>query len=324
MKLSIIIPWYNDPELPNTLKSIWDTSGDKCEVIVVDDCNPKPVEVVVTWDIRNQLRGMKIVHNRIRCGCGPSRHIGALHATGDVLLLIDPHMRFVPGWYEEAVRRIEARPKTLHCATCVALDHRNMNPMASKSWYQGATVCLFGPDKNAPGKNSVMECVWNPAVPELDDDAELAAVMGACYFIPREWFLKLGALRFLRIWGGDEMQLSLKCWLSGGDIRYMKNVRIGHRFTMKDEPKRFVAPKGFPTWNKIFSIRTLLPERLHKPMMDLLRQNTAQDEWNEADRMKIADWHLIAQEQAYNKHIFECWQRRSWEWYSDKFGVKMP
>lgn len=318
MKLSIIIPWYNDPDLPNTLKSIWDTAGDKCEVIIVDDCNPKPA-IAVIGDFRHKV-SVRIVSNQIRCGCGPSRHIGALHATGDVLLLIDPHMRFTTGWYEEAIRRVEARPKTMHCATCVALDQRNMNPVLSKSSYQGATVCLYGPDKNAPGKNSVMECVWNPAQPVLEDDCELAAVMGACYFIPRDWFLKLGALRFLRIWGGDEMQLSLKCWLAGGDIRYMKNVRIGHRFTMAKEPKRFAAPKGYPTWNKMFCIFTLLPEHLHTPMMQRLRENTAEDEWREAERLKVADWHLIAQEQAYNAQ----WFIRSWGWYSEKFGIKVP
>jgi len=319
MKLSIIITCCNDnDECRQTIQSIRATAGDEPEIIVVDDCSATPLSAgYITPELN-----AKLVSNAHRCGCGPSRHIGALHATGDWLLIIDSHMRFTEGWFHPDM---ELFTDTIYCATCLALDSKHMDPNNPVSEYHGATMNFYGPDRNSatPGKMQVFEAVWLPKDKQPNDGDEIPAIMGAAYFISRDWFFRLGATRFLRTWGCDEQMLSIKSWLAGGEVRMLKSVRIGHKFLLPDERQGFAPPMGHVLWNKIFAINTLLPEAMAERMMTLLQSNTPAKEQRDIlaalDLMR-RDWHLIAQERACNATIF----KHDIRWYADKFGIPLP
>lgn len=131
MSLSIIIASLNDQEETlATIQSIRATAGDEPEIILVDDCSG--TSMARDWRFRNHLN-LKLVSNSLRCGCGPSRHIGALHATGDWLLITDSHMRFTDGWLDNWVTASRSIPldkvfSTVLCATCLGLDKNHMDP----------------------------------------------------------------------------------------------------------------------------------------------------------------------------------------------------
>lgn len=121
-KLSIIINVLNDQEeLTATIHSIRQTAGEFPEIIVVDDCSDQRALI----DPRD--KNLKLVRNQVRIGCGASRHVGAIEARGEYLLIIDSHMRFEPGWYEEALSRITAKPDTIYCGTCLGLGEGQMD-----------------------------------------------------------------------------------------------------------------------------------------------------------------------------------------------------
>ena len=310
MKLSIVVSVCNDhwgkgAELWNTVRSIRETAGSAPEIIVVDDCSATAVGQATSW--------VTVIHNRHRLGVGPSRHIGACYATGDILLITDSHMRYTPGWYEQVVRRVQDRPHTLHCATCLGLDSNNMDVNHPNAEYHGATLNVHGPDRANRSQMQTMEVVWNTAG-NTEDDCELPAVMGACYFIPRKWFLELEPLRFLRGWGGDELMLSLKAWLSGGDVRLMKNVRIGHKFRLENERPVALWPESVLAWNKLFAARTLLPSPLAERVEGFLKVPQATLDFARESAG------LIATEQARNRRLF----RRDFYWFCEKFRIKMP
>lgn len=309
MKLSIVLATLNESDLPNTIQSIRDTAGDKPECIIVDDCSSMPV----------QSPHAKVIHNPMRCGVGPSRHIGALAASGEYLLITDAHVRFEAGWYEEALRRIEGRPRTLHCAHCIGWNSK-VSMADSTQHFFGGTLNVFGPDRSGNGKMQVMETIWGPK--DRPDDAEIPCCMGACYFIPRDWFLHLGALRFLRYWGEDETMLSVKCWLAGGDVRYFDKVRIGHRFLLPGERQRFGVPVGWPTYNKLFAIHTLLERDrdIGTKLCILLEKHTEKKEWVAAYAFLRENYYLVEQEQAYNHTIF----KHDFRWLCGKFGLPCP
>lgn len=314
MNLSIIIASINDDELNATVRSIRDTAGDRPEVIIVDDQSSTPI---VCQDAN------RVIHNRWQCGCAPSRHIGAMSASGQYLLFIDGHSRFVPGWYEKAMTRLDARPTTVHCATCIGLDFKNMDmtlPECPK--YHGASFNFYGPDRNAAGKMQVFEPIWS--TPEPEDDAELAGVMGACYFMPRAWYLKIDPLRHLRYWGADETMIGLKTWFAGGDVRLMKNVAIGHKFwspTAKPKIRKFFeVPAGYVLWNKLFAIHTLMPPKLAETLEYHLKNHEDGHAVSEAMKLLKTDWSIVATEQANNHRLFT----RNVEWLANKFGLKLP
>src|SRR5438128_3220069 len=97
MILSILITNLNDSvQLKETISSIRLTAPE-AEIVVVDDASTEP------FSFSPEGGGPDLfIRNEARCGVGPSRHIGALHAAGDWLLIVDSHMRFVPGWYDLA------------------------------------------------------------------------------------------------------------------------------------------------------------------------------------------------------------------------------
>lgn len=325
MKLSIIICAVNDEdETLETINSIRATAGLEPEIVLVDDCSGTPM--AGDWRF-NALPNVKIISNAKRCGCGPSRHIGALNASGDWLLITDSHMRFSPRWYEEfqnAVIKLIPDEKLVLCATCLGLDRDHLDYNHPVSEYYGATFNFHGPDRQVPNRSQTLECVWikNGELPQ-DDLAEIPAIMGAGYFVPKAWFLHLGATRFLRSWGGDELQLSMKSWLAGGSVRLLRNVRLGHRFPVKGEYKMFNVPVGHIQFNKIMAAHSLFPADTAARLVEWVLTPQGKDENRDCDAARVLamlDWHIIAQEMAYNRSIFV----RDYGFICNKFGIYPP
>ena len=90
------------------------------------------------------------------------------------------------------------------------------------------------------------------------DDYEIPCLMGACYFMHKDWFRHIGGLWGNKFWGSEEPFLSLKTWLAGGEIRLAKTVRVGHQFR---EAAPYATDSRYTAYNKLRSIITLLPER---------------------------------------------------------------
>lgn len=311
-RISVIITAANEQgELDETIRSIRDTAGSAPEIIVVDDCSCS--HLTVPSD--SHPEEVVMIHNRFRCGVGPSRHIGALASTGTHLLITDAHMRFTHGWHEAAIARVEDRPNTLHCGVCLGLDCKNMDVTHPNAIYYGATFNFFGPDQRKPGTNQVLEGVWQPE--QAGDDYELACAMGAIYFWPRDWFLLLSPLRHLRSWGVDEQIMSLKAWLSGGDIRIIKDVRVGHKFRSKGEKPPFSIQLPHVIYNKLFTILTCIPEPHAEALISKFKHDT---DFKTAWAMIRQDWHLVAQEQLRNSHLFT----RDFDWFLGRFSLSCP
>lgn len=304
--LSIVVTTFDDPQLPATIKSIRDTAGDAPEVIVINDGNPN---YVLCGDGMNRLHS-----NPHRCGVGPSRTIGVHHAKGDYVLLTDSHMRFTPGWYETAMARIEGRPQTIHCATMAGLNETHMDVDHPASYYYGATLNVYGRDQNKTGDWQILEAVWNKGTPFAD--AEIACVMGAAYFMPRDWFLKLDALRHLRSWGSDEVALSVKSWLCGGECRLMRDVIIGHIYQAQGK-QSFNVPYGHTLFNKMFLMHTLLPDALRDDLLSKMCLTFGGGEFFTAKKMIEEFWPLIEVERARNQAMFV----RDFNWLRAKFGL---
>lgn len=318
MSLSIIITSINDPEQTLlTIASIRETAGDGPEIIVVDDCSSTSL---IHW-IKPQAN-LKLICNRYQCGCGPSRHIGALAASNDFLLFIDSHMRFTPGWFEIWHKDMMMLPmpfETVACATCLGLDSKHMDVSKPVMQYYGATMNFYGPDRGKPDKMQVFEAIWTPEADEPENGGELPAVMGACYFVAKAWFLKLGATRFLRSWGCDEQMLSLKSWLAGGECRMLKDVRIGHKFLIPGEHQGFKPPLGHVIWNKLFAVHTLCDFELATRFTEKLYFTHDRDVEAAQVRFK-QDYHVVGQEIAYNADLLKYGVR----WYADKFKLALP
>ena len=331
MRLTIIANDLNDHEdLKQTLLSILATApGREIEMIVVDDFSKVPLTLGEEyWEQHaTENQTLTILRPPFRMGCGGSRHHGAVHSTGDFILFIDSHMRFTKGWYEAAEARIVGRPQTIHCACCVGLCEGNMDPeQTSGGLYTGATLNIFGPDKNAPGKVQVMEGVWKDHISEEAmrenpprkvplQDVEIPCIMGACYFVPREWFFKIGGMPWLRQWGADEPLLAIKTWFAGGECRLLDTVRIGHKF--KDR-QPYAVDFTAVLYNKVRMIMTCLGD---KEAIFLTARLGATSQQTPGALAEIArDRKAINAERDWNRNLFV----RDLKWLSAKFAIPYP
>lgn len=311
MSLSIVLTHVSDKDLTNTLKSIRDTAGDEPELIVVDDLSGTPIEATCP----NLHLANKVIRNRHRVGVGPSRHIGVMNAESEFVLFGDSHLRFPAGWLEIALARLQAHPKTIFCTTCIGLDSTHMQLSSPAALYYGARMNFDGIDPNNRAKRQVFEAVWNKQNP--GDNAEIGAVMGGAYLCSKEWFLKLSALRYLRIWAMDEPMLSLSSWMAGGDCRLITAFGIGHVFLKKGERQPWTCPGGVTTYNKLFALQVLLPHDTATSLMVKLRAITDLKEFNYAQEMIKKDWHVVMIERERFQQMFT----RDFGWYMDKFRV---
>lgn len=161
-----------------------------------------------------------------RRGHGHCRTVGAQIATGEWLLLTDAHMRFVPGWFD----------RFQHSAKLV-------------EW----NTILTGPYLSCTGNDVLLDTIWgarfyfweqqgeaidvisaqpSPFKFNVEDGAlqTVPALIGANYFITREWFHKIGGLQGLVGWSVDEWLLSVKTWLCGGSILLDPKLHLRHLF----------------------------------------------------------------------------------------------
>jgi len=321
LSLSVVICAHNDNvELDATVCSIHATTIDTPEIIVVDDASPRPVQ--------HLSDKTKIIRTARRIGVGPARYLGALHATGSHVLFIDSHSRFeMNSWLAFTLEAINRRPAAVHCGVCLGLGFNgtkemNMDVTKPNAEYHGATWNFYGPDRKLPNQMQVFESVW--ADKRDDDDYELSGIMGACYVVPRDLYLKLNCGRHLVSYGCDEQELALKTWLAGGEVRMLKGLRVGHKFK---EAKRMATSglygipynsTGYVLQNKIFLILTLLPKAAGDVLLSKLRQER---EFSRVLRsVEQTYWPVVELERARNASLFT----RDFGWFLRHFGFTFP
>ena len=127
---------------------------------------------------------------------------------------------------------------------------------------------------------------------------EISCLMGALYFVRKDWFLKIRGLSDIKMWGSDEPFLSLKTLLCGGHIFLLKNVRAGHVFR---DSAPYTTGVEYLVYNKIRMAKTLLPDELANKLIDKLPKD---GNFNAAMKMCELEKTEIEEYKTYYKSIF--------------------
>jgi len=233
------------------------------EIVAVDDCSDpgKSVELAGT-------DGVRVFRNCERRGLFAAKDFAVSKARTDNLMIIDAHMRFKPdNWAEKMVDSLSAEPETAFCTTCLGLGWRGgkgegeprQPPDINRpnGRYHGGTMIIRGPRKNRRGATSIhwLEPKWQGK--QQSGTYELPSLLGANYGITKSWWDRIGGLRGLKAWGGQEACLSLKTWLAGGKCKIRTDIEIGHIFR-RSAPYR---PSHVAIWhNKMRMALTILPD----------------------------------------------------------------
>ena len=218
--VSVVMTVRGDEHLAqSTCECLRDTAGDDIELVTVFD-GQSPAE----WadGIADQC-----VELSRACGTQRARHEGIVRARRAIVVLVDAHMRFSPGWARELVSLYRTREyaQTVACAVIGTLDESG-TPSAECP-YHGAA--LYERVSLSPVEHLALAAKWHAA---NKPGEEIGAIMGAFYVFRRAWYLEHGApLRHGVAWGTDEEVLSVTAHLTGGRVVLLPDtVRAWHLF----------------------------------------------------------------------------------------------
>ena len=202
MRYSVVIPSYNEGErLAQTVRSIISTATCQTEIVVVDDGSDDRSADALR-NIRTRRHVVRVLRNPKRSGVAVSRANGMDAAHGDWLLCIDAHNRFPRRWQqaiEDAARQLDGGYGYL------------LGPELQYGHYYLTGTYYPAPD------------LYPVQLPQqvASKPYQAMSLPGACHVIRRDYYHDIGGYDrcMLPPWGGEDMELSLRVWMLGGECR---------------------------------------------------------------------------------------------------------
>lgn len=227
---SVVICFHNEAfsALTRSIQTVIDRSPEHLihEVILVDDGSDqehlkKPLEVYLA-----QLPKLRLIRVA-RVGLIRARLVGAAVASGDVLIFLDSHIEATPHWLEPLLGPIAQSRTTVICPTIDTIDAEtlayNTEILATSSMQVG------GFDWALTFNWHFLPSSDHPA--EATDPLKSPTMAGGLFAIDREYFDYLGAYdEGMDIWGAENLEISFRIWMCGGQLVISPCSRVGHIF----------------------------------------------------------------------------------------------
>ncbi|CAF1124685.1 unnamed protein product [Adineta ricciae] len=233
---SIIIVFHNEGNstLLRTLVSIVNRTPWRLihEIILLDDASVdreylnEPLQrFIETLPVRTIL-----LKNEKRLGLISSRVKAAKVATGETLMFLDSHVEVLNGWLLYLLEEIQKDRTSIVCPIIDVLTYDAFQLL------HGATD-IFGTFswKMIFRWSKIPGLTANNAQP-----ISTPTMAGGLYAIDRLYFEELGMYdEGIKIWGGENLEMSFKCWMCGGRIVIHPCSHVAHVFR-KETPYKFL------------------------------------------------------------------------------------
>jgi glycosyltransferase involved in cell wall biosynthesis len=215
--ISIIITCFNENNLiQKTVRSIFANTRLPFEIIIIDDASSDALEA----SSFSEFPGVKYFKNQDREGLIRSRIIGTTYALLPYLVFMDAHCKPEVNWEialvaasEHFENRIIAVPFTAILDPENWLNDCNQRPPD-----------IFFDEK--------MNMKWRiPPSQFTSGYLESPIFLGCTCLISRTFYMELqGFDDGLKIWGGENIDISLRCWMFGGKVIVAEESIVGHVF----------------------------------------------------------------------------------------------
>ena len=264
---------------------------------------------------------MRVARHEQRQGVAPTRHLAVQEARGDVFLFLDGHCNPERGAIRRLVEDVEETGgEAIITPKIPALD--------AARWQNSAEQTGHGYRLELKG----FDCGWIP-LGQMQRTAvgrrkfhESPAFIGCAVAIGRTLYDALwGFDPVMRKWGVEDLDLSLKCWLSGHAILHDHKAVIGHRFRTKFE--NYDAPIEEFLVNQLRMARKNFTPAVWGQWVEETRQRHAkhlteypEGLWARVWTMFEADRASADEERAY----LHARRTRDEFWYADRFGLAWP
>ncbi|XP_070497840.1 N-acetylgalactosaminyltransferase 4-like [Chironomus tepperi] len=252
-KVSIIIIFVDENfhVFKRTLHSLYNRTPHELieEVILVNDNSTKdylydPLKNYVEENFPEIQ--FNIINLNKRHGLMQARVIGAKAARSEFLFISEPHCEMTYNWLPPLLQPLVNDKKVV---TVPIVDNIEYNEL---QYYQN--------DRGNKGSRGVFD--WNleymklKRFPMMDEDKELdpfltPVMTGGIFMIRKSYFFEIGPYDpGLVIWGGENVEMSLKIHLCGGQLLEVPCSHIGHIFRAFTKSRKHEDGMDFEGFNR--------------------------------------------------------------------------
>ncbi|XP_031970129.1 polypeptide N-acetylgalactosaminyltransferase 5 [Corvus moneduloides] len=204
------------------------------EVILVDDFSTKEYLKEQLDTYMSRFPKVKILRLKERHGLIRARLAGAEVAKGTVLTFLDSHVECNVGWLEPLLERVHLHRAKVACPVIEVISDKDMSYMTVDNFQRG----IFTWPMNFGWKQIPQEVIEKNKIKETDI-IRCPVMAGGLFSIDKKYFFELGMYDpGLDVWGGENMEISFKVWMCGGEIEIVPCSRVGHIFR-NDNPYSF-------------------------------------------------------------------------------------
>lgn len=228
---SVVFVFYNEPLSPllRAIYSVLDRTPPQLlhEIILVDDGSDEEAPWLADggeFELHLQLLPKtKLARLSGRNGLMRARNVGASLATGETITFLDSHIEVGPGWLEPLSGRIaEGIRDGMNRVVVPAID----NIDADNFVYNAGGIDVLGHTWGLGQTGITTEFDGNSVKPMRSP-----IMAGGLLSLSRKYFDELGFYDpEMRLWGGEEMEISFRIWLCGGTLECVPCSRVGHVF----------------------------------------------------------------------------------------------
>eukprot|EP00057_Strongylocentrotus_purpuratus_P025692 XP_011680166.1 PREDICTED: peroxisomal bifunctional enzyme [Strongylocentrotus purpuratus] len=208
--------------LPNEVDQVLEDFGlamGLCRMGDLAEHLQEPIE-----DYISQIHSVRIrmVRAEKRLGLIKARMMGVDASEGETFTFLDSHVEVMIGWLEPLLARL-ASDRTIVVMPVVDeinKDTFNYNVVPEplqRGGFNWRFEYRWKPIPNYDKRPSKVAPIKSPAMP------------GGLLTMDRSFFLELGGFDLgMEVWGGENLETSLKIWMCGGSIEIIPCSRVGH------------------------------------------------------------------------------------------------
>ncbi|XP_064456370.1 polypeptide N-acetylgalactosaminyltransferase 11-like [Ornithodoros turicata] len=244
---SVIICFFNEAwsALLRTVHSVLDRTPPNLlkEIILVDDNSTFDDlgEKLPLYVQQNLPEKVVVVRTRDREGLIRARMFGAKHATAEVLVFLDSHCEVNEVWLEPLLHRIMLNRTTV---TCPIIDIIN----ADTFQYSPSPIVRGGFNWGLHFRWDALPASLQHNGPNVINPIPSPTMAGGLFAMNRKFFHKLGDYDDgMDIWGGENLEMSFRIWMCGGQLEIIPCSRVGHIFRRR---RPYGSPTGEDTLTK--------------------------------------------------------------------------
>ncbi|CAD5213301.1 unnamed protein product [Bursaphelenchus okinawaensis] len=231
---SIIIIYHNEAlsVLVRMINGIFDRTPENLlqEIILFDDYSESHLSIeesLKEYAEFHKWSKVKFLAATERQGLIRAKTLAAREATGDVVVVLDSHCEVNERWLEPLLKVIQEDRKTIVAPIVDLINPQNFV-------YEQSMVAKGGFDWALNFKWEYFDWSYFDTEDHNVMPFESPALSGGLMAIDREYFKEIGEFDMgMEIWGGENIEISIRTWLCGGKIKIAPCSRVGHVFRMR-------------------------------------------------------------------------------------------